>query len=191
MSESLPHLKKTAGREPKPSWSRANEAHARTLRCAHETVVHAIEAGKELLRLKANVPHGRWLVELEASFIGDARTAQRYMHLAKHAEELQRKNDTVSHLTIRDALKMLASPRKEPEARSIERMAADEPGPRDMAAVAARARRDASLDRQVARTMAGVAKSWHRLAWPDGRILSAEEVREVLREDLRAGMEDR
>jgi hypothetical protein len=91
---------------------------ARQINAAHEECEHALRAGMQharqagqlLLEVKARVGHGKWLPWLKANVGFSARTAQRYMLVAERWDELVVKCDTVSHLTYREGLRLLASP---------------------------------------------------------------------------------
>lgn len=78
---------------------------------AGEAVEHAMKAGKLLNAAKDEAQHGQWLSFLESTGV-NTRTAQRYMRLAKHEAEL--KCDSVSHLSVSQALKYLSEPKIEP-----------------------------------------------------------------------------
>lgn len=76
---------------------------------AMQAVNHAMEAGRLLIEAKALCSHGKWLSWLADNFEGSARTAQAYMRLFEH-RDLLANTQRVSHLSVRDALKMLAEP---------------------------------------------------------------------------------
>lgn len=80
----------------------AAEKHART------ALDHALRAGDLLIQVKSQIGHGEWISWLEARCSVSPRSAQRYMRLALNREALEAKYDTVSHLPMREALKMLA-----------------------------------------------------------------------------------
>jgi hypothetical protein len=69
-------------------------AHSEAISAQRRSLEKAIEAGERLIEAKAMLSHGEWLPWLKQNCpdVSD-RTAQRYMHLAKH------KNDTVSDLS--------------------------------------------------------------------------------------------
>jgi hypothetical protein len=73
-------------------------------------IEHAIAAGELLIEAKDHVPHGQWLPWL-AQYCGvTPRSAQGYMKLARNRVELESKYETVSHLTVQEALNALAAP---------------------------------------------------------------------------------
>jgi N6-adenosine-specific RNA methylase IME4 len=74
------------------------------------SIEHAIAAGELLLEAKEQIPHGDWLPWLEKHCGVTARSAQGYMKLARNRAELESKYETVSHLTVREALNALAAP---------------------------------------------------------------------------------
>jgi hypothetical protein len=81
---------------------------------------HARRAGELLLEAKEQCCHGQWLNWLKANVHLTARTAQRYMAIAARWDELTGKYDSVSHLSYRETLQVLAAP-------STDEDAADEP----------------------------------------------------------------
>jgi hypothetical protein len=68
---------------------------------AGKAIEHAFKAGELLLEAKEQAGHGNWLSFLDGTGV-NARTAQRYMKLAKNQDKL--KNDSVSHLSVTQAL---------------------------------------------------------------------------------------
>jgi len=79
---------------------RINESHTLAEKAARTTLEHAHRAGRMLLQAKERVPHGEWLTWLKINTTLTARTAQRYMRVAKY--------DTVSYLTPDEGLGLLA-----------------------------------------------------------------------------------
>jgi hypothetical protein len=77
----------------------ANSAHRRIV----GSVQDAIAIGEYLTMKKQSLPHGQWLPWCEDNIEFDVRTAQNYMRV--HA-----KNETVSHLSLTDAYKLLSAP---------------------------------------------------------------------------------
>lgn len=75
--------------------------------------IHARLAGELLLKAKASVPHGAWLPWLaeHCPTISD-RSAQGYMQVAKRWPELEAKAQRVADLNLRDALALLAEPKR-------------------------------------------------------------------------------
>src|SRR5229473_6358844 len=75
---------------------------------ARQGIEHALAAGSLLLEAKAQVPHGQWLPWLaENCPTVSPRMAQYYMGLARKRPELESKCETVSHLTLREAVQLL------------------------------------------------------------------------------------
>lgn len=90
-------------------------AHRAAYGSAQTALEHARRAGEALTTAKAQLEHGAWLPWLAQHFDFTPRTAQGYMRIAGRWLELQSKNETVSHLTMRDALALLSpAPRLEP-----------------------------------------------------------------------------
>jgi Protein of unknown function (DUF3102) len=85
----------------KPITSDIQKHHLLAQAAAKTAVEHALKAGKLLVQAKAAAKHGEWLSFLIEVGI-NVRTAQRYMKLANNEHKL--KYDTVSHLTITEAL---------------------------------------------------------------------------------------
>ena len=86
--------------------------HQAAHQAARTALEHALECGRLLIQAKAAVPHGEWLPWLEANTSVSARQSQRYMRLAHAA--IEGKYDATSHLTIDEALALLASPKVGP-----------------------------------------------------------------------------
>lgn len=87
-----------------------HEAACRAMRSGLE---HARRAGALLNQAKAAVPHGQWLPWLAANCPDiSLRVAQMYMRVAARWPELEARANTkrVSHLSIRDAVALLAEP---------------------------------------------------------------------------------
>lgn len=84
-----------------------NDAYDAAQRAALSAVEHARRAGDLLIEAKAQLPHGAWLPWLAANCPAiSARTAQNYMQLARADAQ------HVAHLTVREALALLAVPRE-------------------------------------------------------------------------------
>jgi hypothetical protein len=88
--------------------SKINTEHHAVEQTARASLAHARAAGELLAAAKAQVGHGRWLGWLGEHCRVSARMAQRYMRVAERWTELISKNDTVTHLTLRDGLRLLA-----------------------------------------------------------------------------------
>jgi hypothetical protein len=76
---------------------------------AMQAVNHALNAGRLLTEAKEQCPHGQWLPWMAENFEGSARTAQGYMRLFEHRDVLAN-TQRAAHLSVREALKMLAEP---------------------------------------------------------------------------------
>jgi hypothetical protein len=74
---------------------------------------HARKAGQLLRQAKAQCDHGQWIPWLEKHFRISARTAQQYMQIDEGWTAIKAKAKRVSHLGVRDALKLLAKPKTE------------------------------------------------------------------------------
>ena len=94
-------------------------AHDDVVRLLHKTFTRAIEAGELLLEAKSLLDHGEWLPWVEANCEINIRTAQVYMRIAKHREELGANAENFSHLTVDAALQLLK--REEVEVVVVER----------------------------------------------------------------------
>jgi N6-adenosine-specific RNA methylase IME4 len=76
---------------------------------------HAIRAGELLVEARALVNHGEWLPWVEKHCAISVRMAQNYMRIAKNKSEIEAKAQSISYLTIPDALKLLDCGRGAPE----------------------------------------------------------------------------
>ena len=95
---------------------RANEAHRKGQEAATAALEHYYEAGKFLTEAKEHVPHGGWLMWLEANFEGGRSSAANYMRLFRHWGELKPNVQTSAHLGLHSALELLKDTNdKEPE----------------------------------------------------------------------------
>jgi hypothetical protein len=87
--------------------ARINAEHEAAVVAIKRGIEHSIAAGELLLEAKAKVGHGNWLPWLKANCpTVSERTAQLYMRLARHREELS-KSATVADLTMKAALELL------------------------------------------------------------------------------------
>lgn len=91
--------------------SKIHEMHEKACNCADQAIEFAIKAGELLLEAKEQTRHGEWLPFVESTGMS-ARTAQGYMRLAKHADEVNTQG--LAHLGIEKALKLLAEPKGQP-----------------------------------------------------------------------------
>lgn len=90
---------------------RINEAHGRAVEHAGKALDHALECGRMLLEAKRAIPHGGWLPWLRENVSFSERTAQAYMRLAERPAAIERMRAEGENLSVRDALKKLATPR--------------------------------------------------------------------------------
>src|SRR5215510_3837549 len=74
---------------------------------AQNFLEHALAAGDALNRAKGQVKHGDWLKWLKSCDLS-ADTAERYMKLARHRDELN--SARVRNLSLSAALKMVTKP---------------------------------------------------------------------------------
>ena len=86
-----------------------NAEHRAFVGTFRKTVEHGIWAGELLSRAKQECPHGAWLPWLEENFLGAPRTAQDYMRLYNHRDEVRAKTRDAAHLSVSGALKELAA----------------------------------------------------------------------------------
>jgi hypothetical protein len=85
--------------------------HTAVAAALRDSIKHAIAAGELLLEAKEQVPHGQWLPWLRENCGVSPRSAQGYLRLANHRGELEA-NALLAHLTMEEALKALAAPKK-------------------------------------------------------------------------------
>jgi hypothetical protein len=85
-----------------------NHEHQEAEGLARRTLDHVRKAGELLLEAKGKVPHGQWLPWLEANVKASVRTCQTYMRVAERWGELEAKAQSPAHLTMGQALDMLA-----------------------------------------------------------------------------------
>jgi hypothetical protein len=89
------------------------QAHEAALASARTSLQHARRAGELLMRAKAEVPHGGWLPWLKASCPGiSERTAQAYMQVSAHWEEITAKAQGTADLPISTALALVSAQRR-------------------------------------------------------------------------------
>ena len=91
---------------PSKQGHRLNQLYLEIVKDAQSLLTRVIEAGGILTELKASLPHGEFAPWVNDNLVFSMRTAQRYMKIYLHREEL--KNDSVSLLN--DAHKMLTTP---------------------------------------------------------------------------------
>jgi hypothetical protein len=87
---------------------RINAAHEAAADSISRGLVQAKYSGELLLQARARLPHGAWLPWLRDKTSVNERLAQRYMKIAREWDSLTGKSDTVSHLTFKGALEVLA-----------------------------------------------------------------------------------
>lgn len=92
-----------------------NTEHERAFGKAREALEHARRVGELLLQANAGIEHGAWLPWIAANCKFSARQAQRYILLAENWPAIAAKYDTASHLSMREALRLIERPRSELE----------------------------------------------------------------------------
>src|SRR5215217_6938057 len=75
-----------------------------------KTVEDGIRAGQKLTEAKALCARGQWLAWLEENVEVSVRSAQEFMRLYKHRDEVRAKMRDAAHLSISGALKEIAAP---------------------------------------------------------------------------------
>jgi hypothetical protein len=88
-----------------------NAAHRAAFGHAKEAMEAAAECGRLLLQAKELVPHGDWVAWLEANTETDERQSQKYMRLAKHWPELEKRTGGSYLGGINETLKLIAKPK--------------------------------------------------------------------------------
>lgn len=95
---------------------RINEQQARIEQAWSTTLERAKEAGELLIEAKRLAGHGNWLTWLESNCRVSASMAEKYVKIARGWDALSDENaERVPYLSIRDAVKLLAKPRKRAE----------------------------------------------------------------------------
>jgi hypothetical protein len=97
-----------------------NAEHRAFVGTFRKTVEHGIRAGELLAAAKSECAHGTWLPWLEENFEGAPRTAQEYLRLFNHRDEIRAKTRDSAHLSIGGALKEIAEPREAAGETSLE-----------------------------------------------------------------------
>lgn len=95
--------------------AKINAEHRACEEAARSAVDRGIRCGEMLAGVKASLGHGEWLPWLEENFQGTTRTAQTYMRLAANKAELEAKCEARSHLSIREATRVIAPTAKPSE----------------------------------------------------------------------------
>jgi hypothetical protein len=87
--------------------------HQAVIGTAQTVLIHALRCGQLLLEVRQQLPQGTWLAWLAKTTI-TPRTAQRYMRIYQHREQLSEDATRVSHLSVRAAVAMTSTPRETP-----------------------------------------------------------------------------
>jgi Protein of unknown function (DUF3102) len=88
--------------------ARINAEHTEVVHALAAGLVHAITAGKLLIEAKDKLDHGQWLPWIRENCLISARTASRYMRLARHAPDLESKSANVADLTVEQAFTLIS-----------------------------------------------------------------------------------
>ena len=86
--------------------ARIRAEHENSILAVKRGLAHAISAGQLLIEAKAQLQHGQWLPWLRDHCQVPERTAQLYMKLATHGDEIR----SVADLTVRGAMAALMPP---------------------------------------------------------------------------------
>lgn len=88
-----------------------NEAHRACEKAGAAALEYALRCGEMLIKAKQQTKHGNWLTWLGENFAGSEDTAQNYMRLARHREDIVEPNtEHVRYSGVREALSALAAP---------------------------------------------------------------------------------
>lgn len=87
---------------------RINAAHAAFEEGMRRSLMHAVEAGENLILAKEHVERGRWPEWIEKNFSSSYRTARVYMAVAKRRAELDSNWQHAANLSLRGALRQLS-----------------------------------------------------------------------------------
>lgn len=85
----------------------ANQEHELVVGAARQAVAHALQAGQALLEAKRICLKGAWTVWLAGNFHGSPRTAQGYMRLATHWNQVGGDPQRVADLNYREVTRLL------------------------------------------------------------------------------------
>jgi hypothetical protein len=85
-----------------------NAEHLAAHEAAESALEHAAQCGRLLLEANELLPHGEWLAWLEANTKVVPRQSQKYMRLAQNWDGIEEKRTAGSHLSINDALGLIA-----------------------------------------------------------------------------------
>ena len=78
------------------------------------TLERAAYCGRLLIEAKAMVGHGDWLPWIEQNTTVGPREVQRYMRVAARWTEIEANASAETHLTLTEAVALLAEPKEEP-----------------------------------------------------------------------------
>lgn len=95
---------------------RIKEEHTQVLGLLRSGLQHARQAGELLIAAKEQVVHGDWRSWVEANCELAERTAQAYMRIAKHWQEIEANPQFVADMTVNEAQRLIAKPKVSPEA---------------------------------------------------------------------------
>jgi hypothetical protein len=92
---------------------RINAEHDRCQESAQDTIAHAFEVGRLLVKAKDQVPHGQWAGWVAENCSFEMRQAQNYMRIYRNrtALEAQMSNGVADLDSIRGAVAALAEPK--------------------------------------------------------------------------------
>ena len=102
-------IERTSGEVLEDIARRINEEHRSFIGSLKNTLEQGIRVGGLLSEAKENCKHGTWIPWLEKHFEGSVRSAQEYLRLYNHREEIRAKTRDSAHLSISGALKELAA----------------------------------------------------------------------------------
>jgi hypothetical protein len=99
---------------------------AQRIRAAHEAFQNSmrnalrmvLDAGNDLLAAKAQVPAGTWQRWLRDHCFLSIRTAELYIQLAQHREEIERELERVADLSLSAARRLIMKPANKSDAES-------------------------------------------------------------------------
>ena len=101
-----------------------NASHAAAAASVQEAVNHARRCGELLARVKGSLPHGSWLSWLDEQCDVSPRQAQRYIRLYENWDKLAAHATRETHLTLNEAMALVASPKRVKATREHARAAA-------------------------------------------------------------------
>ena len=101
-----------------------NASHAAAAASVQEAVDHARRCGELLARVKGSLPHRSWLSWLDEQCDVSPRQAQRYIRLYGNWDKLAANATPETHLTLTEAMALLASPKRVKATREHARAAA-------------------------------------------------------------------